>query len=70
MSWPPKVQDLQTCKVLDYIPQSLDMFCTVLLSGKTVEGNKSKGERVTCLKFSLSQDIVYSVSNGKIKKKP
>ena len=67
MSWPPKVQDLQACKVPDYIPQSLDLFCTVLLSGETAEGNRSKGDRVTRLKLSLSQDIVYSVSNGKIK---
>lgn len=67
MSWPPKVQDLRPCNVSNYIPQSLKLFCTVLLCGETFQGNRIRGERITRLKLSLSQDIVYSVSNGKIK---
>ena len=65
--WPPKEKDLSSNNVAEYIPELLDIFCTILLSGQALDSDKSKSDRVVRLKNSLTQDIVYSVSNGAIK---
>ena len=67
MPWPPEEKDLNANKVSDYIPELLDTFCTILMSGQSMDADKSKSERTVRLKNSLAQDIVYSVSNGAIK---
>ena len=67
MSWQPEEKDLGTNNVAEYIPELLDIFCTILLSGQAFDREKSKSDRVVRLKNSLTQDIVYSVSNGAIK---
>ena len=64
MPWPPEEKDLGSNNVAEYIPELLDIFCTILLSGQTLDRNKSMSDRVVRLKNSLTQDIVYSVSNG------
>ena len=64
MSWPPKEHDLLPDKVQMYIPNLLDVFCITLLSGKS---SASESTRVTRLKNSIAQDIVYCVSGEKIK---
>ena len=51
----------------EYIPELLDIFCTILLSVQALDRDKSKSDRVVRLKNSLTQDIVYFVSNGAIK---
>ena len=35
MLWQPEEQDLDTNSVDEYIPELLDIFCTILLSGQT-----------------------------------
>ncbi|CAB4043920.1 Hypothetical predicted protein, partial [Paramuricea clavata] len=67
MSWPPKEDDLKPNIVLKYIPHLLDMFCTVLFSGSSMESERKKNEKVVRLSNSICQDIVYIVSNGNIK---
>lgn len=67
MSWPPKEEDLKPKKISDYIPHVLDVFLTVLISGKSLESDKSCTERTIRLKESFAQDIVFSVKNGAIK---
>ena len=67
MPWPPEEKDLGSNNVAEYFPELLDIFCTILLSGQALDRDKSKSDRVVRLKNSLTQDIVYSVSNGAIK---
>ena len=67
MSLPPEEKDLGSNNVAEYIRELLDIFCTFLLSGQALDRDKSKSDRVVRLKNSLTQDIVYSVSNGAIK---
>ena len=67
MAWPPDEKDLQPEKVTNYIPELLDTFCTVLISGQALDRDKSKSSRTIRLKNSLAQDIVYAASNGSIK---
>ena len=67
MPWPPEEKDLDSNNVAEYIPELLDIFCTILLSGQALDRNKRKSDRVVRLKNSLAQNIVYSVSNGAIK---
>ena len=67
MSLPPEEKDLGSNNVAEYIRELLDIFCTILLSGQALDRDKSKSDRVVRLKNSLTQDIVYSVSNGAIK---
>ena len=68
MSRPPKEQDLYPDKTMLYIPQLLDIFCMVVISGKLYESDSSNvSERTIRLKNSVAQDIVYAVSNGTIK---
>jgi hypothetical protein len=67
MSWPPKEDDLKPNMVPKYIPHLLDMFCTVLFSGASMESERKKNEKVVRLSNSICQDIVYIVSNGNIK---
>ena len=67
MPWPPEEKDLGSNNVAEYIPELLDIFCTILLSGQALDRDKSKSDRVIRLKNSLTQDIVYSVSNVAIK---
>ena len=35
MLWQPEEKDLDTNSVDEYIPELLDIFCTILLSGQT-----------------------------------
>ena len=65
--WPPKEKDLGSNNVAEYIPELLDIFCTILLSGQALDRDKSKSNRVVRLKNLQTQDTVYSVSNGAIK---
>ena len=65
--WPPKEKDLGSNNVAEYIPELLDIFCTILLSGQALDRDKSKSNCVVRLKNSLTQDIVYSASNSAIK---
>ena len=67
MSWPPTEQDLKAERVSSYIPDILDTFYTVLISGQSVEGEKSKTEKTLRLKNSFAQDVVFAVTNGTIK---
>ena len=63
MSWPPKEKELQAENVQNFIPSLLDTFCSTLLSGKHGTEN---GEGKTLRKNSIAQDIIYSVSNGRL----
>jgi hypothetical protein len=67
MSWPPKEDDLKPIMVPKYIPHLLDLFCTVLFSGASMESERKKNGKVVRLSNSICQDIVYNVSNGNIK---
>ncbi|CAB3994854.1 Hypothetical predicted protein [Paramuricea clavata] len=67
MAWPPEETDLGIDKVADCVPELLDTFCTILLSGQLLDRDKSRSDRIVRLKNSLAQDIVYTVSNGAIK---
>ena len=54
MSWPPQEKELESDKMEHYVPRLLDIFYTaVLISGKSVEDNCSKVERVIRLKDSF-----------------
>jgi hypothetical protein len=64
---PPEEKDLGIDKVADCVPELLDTFCTILLSGQLLARDKSRSDRIVRLKNSLAQDILYSVSNGAIK---
>ena len=35
MPWQPEEKDLDSNSVAEYIPELLDIFCTILLSGQT-----------------------------------
>jgi len=59
MSWPPKEDDLKPSRTSDYIPHLLDVFLTVLISGKSLDGESSSTERTIRLKESFAQDIVF-----------
>ena len=67
MSWPPKEDDLKPSRTNDYIPHLLDVFLTVLISGKSLDSESSSTERTIRLKGSFAQDIVFSVTNGVVK---
>lgn len=64
MSWPPKEDDLKPGRTNDYIPHLLDVFLTVLISGKSLDSDSSSAEKTIRLKESFAQDIVFSVTNG------
>ena len=63
MSWPPKEEDLKAFKISLYIPDLLNKVLTVLVSGQSLENEKSKeekkhrGSRILLLRilFSLLQ---------------
>ena len=59
--WPPKEKDLGSNNMAEYIPELLDIFCTILLSGQALDRDKSKSNRAVRLKNSPTQDIVYSI---------
>lgn len=61
--WPPQPKDLSPEHFT--IPNKLGQFLTVLLSGQDDEGKMSS--RIERLRFSLAQDIVYIVTNGRVK---
>ena len=67
MFWPPKVDDLKPSRTTDYIPHLLDVFLTVLITGKSLDSESSSTERTIRLKESFAQDIVVSVTNGVVK---
>ena len=67
MSWPPKEDDLKPSRTNDYIPHLLDLFLTVLISGKPLDSENCSTERTIRLKESFAQDIVFSVTNGVVK---
>ena len=62
MPWPPNVNDLDTSKI--NITDYLGLFLNTLLSGSSMESSSSKVNR---LKLSIGQDLVYAISNGRIK---
>ena len=59
--WPPKEKDFGSNNVAEYYPELLDVFCTILLSGQTLDRDKSKSNRAVRLKNLPTQDVVYSV---------
>ena len=59
MSWPPNESELTPDKISSYIPHLLDVFLTVLISGHSLNSDKSKTERTLRLKESFGQDIVF-----------
>ena len=67
MSWMPKEDDLKPSRTTDYIPHLLDVFLTVLITGKSLDSESSSTERTIRLKESFAQDIVFSVTNGVVK---
>ena len=67
-SWPPPYEnELARDKVSSYIPHLLDVFLTVLISGHSLNSDKSKTERTLRLKESFGQDIVFCATNGATK---
>ena len=62
MNWPPSYTDLTTEKV--DIRIHLSTFLNVILSGKLSEIDSTRLYR---MKMSLGQDLVYNVSNGRIR---
>ena len=62
MNWPPSYADLTPEKV--DIGIHLSTFLNIILSGKLAEIDSS---RLYCIKMSLGQDLVYNVSNGRIR---
>ena len=67
MSWLPKEHELDPSKLSKYVPDLLDRFCSVLISGKSSDNGSNINERTVRLKSCIAQDMVYSVSNGNIK---
>jgi len=67
MSWPPKEDDVKPSRANDYIPYLLDVFSTVLISGKSLDSESSKTEKTIRLKECFGQDIVSLVTNGAVK---
>ena len=67
MSWPPNEEELTPDKIPSYIPHLLDVFLSVLISGHSLDSDKSKTEKTLRLKESFAQDIVFSVTNGAVK---
>eukprot|EP00794_Sanderia_malayensis_P002198 gene2198-2503_t len=61
--WHPKEKELQAEKVQNFIPPLLDRFCSTLLTGKHGTEN---WEGQTMRKNSIAQDMIYSVSNGRL----
>ncbi len=64
-SWPPREDDLKPEKTGACIPHLLDLFLTVIISGK--ESESCQSERTMRLKESFAQDIVFAVTKGVIK---
>ena len=62
MPWPPDVHDLDASKI--NITENFDLFLSTLLSGCSMESMSSKVDR---LKLFIAQDLVYAISNGRIK---
>ena len=62
MPWAPKLTDLNSSCV--NIGDRLKRFLNTTLSGNT---RMSTSSRVCRLVYSIGQDIVYAISNGKIK---
>ena len=62
MPWPPNVSDLSVSKV--NIGNYLETFMNIVLTGSS---NVEISSRTNRLKLSIGQDIVYAVTNGKIK---
>ena len=62
MPWSLDVHDLDTSQI--NITDYLDLFLSTLLSGCSMESSSSKVNR---LKFSIGQDLVYTISNCCIK---
>jgi hypothetical protein len=65
MSWPPREDDLNQEKTSAYIPHLLNLFLTVLISGK--ESESCQSERSIRLIESYAQDIVFAVTRGVVK---
>ena len=62
MPWPPSIKDLHISKINIGLP--LSFFVNALLSGHIGE---SESSRVIRLKLSIGQDLVYAISQGRIK---
>ena len=64
VSWPPNLQELKFEKVQNCIPNLLDKFMKVLFSGSN---SSTESKSLFLRRIGLSQDIIYSVSKGRIK---
>ena len=71
MSWPPNESELTPHKISSYIPHLLDVFLNVLISGHSLNSDKSKTERTLRLKesfglvaFVLFQSVVKGICNN------
>ena len=62
MPWPPSVHDLDTSKI--NITDYMALFLNTLLSGSSMESSSSGVNR---LKLIIGQDLVYAISNRRIK---
>ena len=60
--WPPQYRDLTVDKI--YFGNHLSKFLNVLFSGKIIDVESMKMSR---LRASIGQDIVYNVTNGKVR---
>ena len=61
MPGPPEEKDLDSNNVAEYIPELLDIFCTILFPGQALDRDKSKSDRVVRLKNSLAQDSLFCI---------
>ena len=62
ISWPPQANELRPEKI--NIGHFTDLFLNKLLSGEVIP---SRSQRVSRLKLSFGQDLIYAVTTGKIK---
>lgn len=64
MSWPPEDEDLTMESVVHYIPCSLNTFLSTLFEYPKSSQIEQRSE---VRKLAIAQDIVFSVSRGKVK---
>ena len=62
MPWPPQACDLQEEAIK--LGPHLSKFMNAVLSGKMTDTNSQRKSR---LKMSLGQDMIFAVSNGRVK---
>ena len=59
MSWMPKEDDLKPSRTTDYIPHLLDVFLTVLITGKSLDSESSSTEITISCKNSKKRVISF-----------